>query len=551
MHKGSDMRLVGYSRTILAFQCLALLMFAVLLLLKAFNTLEWRMEHDTPLLHYVAFLMDEHDLIPYRDVFETSMPGTFAFHYSIGKLFGYSDFAFRCVDLTLLGAMLAATFIFMSRFGRLPAMWAVVLFGLVYFWLGQSMSLQRDYVGVIPVVFSLLLIPGRDDTAVRLRRFAIVGLLFGLSALIKPHLAIGLPVAFGTLVALRWNSARNPFADLVRCAAVCVTSFVVPLMVAMAWLAAHSALGPFSEMFCDYLPLHSALTGSHENISPPRRIFYLARHGLQFGGYGALLLCSLVGFHRVLTHASDKTKSVPVVALLLYTAIYALYPVLAGKFWNYHYLPLAYFCSISAGLCLFAWPELAGSRLVARLREALVLMFFLVAVTLQLNLPMYVLSTARELGSGSEEHAPAGGRADEIASWLRGRLQPGDRVQPFDWTGGGIHAMLLAEARLATRFLYGYHFYHHVSSPVVQRLRTSFIGQLRAASPRFIVEVHEDKPWVSGIDSTDEFPEWQQFLDDHYAPAFEGDGYSIYELVSCVRSSSPNSQVLQLRMASQ
>lgn len=517
-------------RRLPALHGVVLAMLTALLLLKAFTTLEWRMEHDTPLLHYVAFLIDEHDLTPYRDVFETSMPGTFAFHCAIGRLFGYGDLAFRWVDLTLLAAVLAATFLFMSRFGRLPAAWAVVLFGLVYFWLGPTTSLQRDYVGLIPVIFSLLCIPGRDDAAVRLRRFALVGLLFGSSALLKPHLAIGLPVAFATLVAFRWRFERNPGPDLVKCGAICAASFLAPLMVAMAWLAAHSALGPFVEMLFGYLPLHGALTGSHENISLPRRIFYLIRHTLQFGGYGALLLCSLVGYHRVLTHAErDKAKVASVIALLLYTALYASYPALAGKFWNYHFFPLAYFSAISAGLCLFAWRAPPSTRLVPRLRQALLLVFLLVAVTVQLNLPMYTLSTARDLASGSEAHAPAGGRADEIATWLKGRLRPGDLVQPLDWTGGSIHAMLLAEARLATRFLYGYHFYHHVSSPVVQSLRDSFIGQLRASPPRFVIEVYEDKPWVSGIDAAHEFPEWERFLRAHYAPAFEGDGYVIYE----------------------
>ena len=89
--------------------------------------------------------------------------------------------------------------------------------------------------------------------------------------------------------------------------------------------------------------------------------------------------------------------------------------------------------------------------------------------------------------------------------------------------------MLLSEAKLATRFMYDYHFYHHVSTAYTQKLRASFIDQLRSAAPRFIIEIHTDKPWVSGVDSTREFPELGTFLDDHYEVAFRGDGYCIYE----------------------
>ena len=55
------MKRAPFAKTLRTFQTTVLAMFAGLLLLQAFNTLDWRMEHDTPLLHYAAFLMDKHD----------------------------------------------------------------------------------------------------------------------------------------------------------------------------------------------------------------------------------------------------------------------------------------------------------------------------------------------------------------------------------------------------------------------------------------------------------------------------------------------------------
>jgi 4-amino-4-deoxy-L-arabinose transferase-like glycosyltransferase len=524
-------------KTRLAFQYTLLALFAALLLLKAYSTLDWRMEHDTPILHYAAFLMDKHGLVPYRDIFETSMPGTFAFHYLIGKLFGYGDVPFRYVDLTLLSILLVATYVFMRRFGRLVASWAAILFGLVYLSAGQTMSLQKDYVGIIPIALALLCIPAKTDGPVRLARFALVGLLFGLSVLIKPQLGIALPIVFGTLLVFRWHSQRKSTRDFLKCAAVTGAALLVPVGITLVWLAANAALVPFINIMFNYLPLYNSMTGSHETISELAFVVYLIEKTFTFGGLGVLLLSSLFAYYHVVTHAGeDRATTISLTGLCLCTLAYAVYPTLAGKFWPYHYVPLAFFCSISVGLLLYAGPQPPTSRWMRRMKETLLLLALVIVVAVQLSLPQYVDSLASDLRSGSEAHAPKGGRVDEIAGWLQGRLQPGDSVQPLDWTGGSIHGMLLAEAQLATPFMADYVFYHHVSSACVQGLRQTFMSQLRTASPRFIIEVLTNKPWVSGIDTTREFPELRQFLDDDYAVAYEGDGYLIHERMNAAPS---------------
>lgn len=520
----------GHVRLFMILHNSALIILAGLLLLQAFDSLDWRMEHDTPLLHYAAYLINDVHLVPYRDIFETSMPGTFAFHCAVGKLFGYGDFAFRFVDLVLLSALLLATYRFMSRFGRLPALWAVILFGSIYLTRGEGVCLQRDYIGLIPVVFSLLCIPIRSDTAVRIYRFAIVGVLFGLSALIKPHSMIVLPAVFGTLLAFRWKFRYESMRDLLKCGAVCAMFLLIPATVAAMWLSYESALAPFLDILFNYLPLHSAMTGDHETISGVRRLFYLFNYTLAFGGYGPVLLASLFAYYRALKNVyQDRETLASLICLFLCTTLYAVYPTIAGKFWGYHYLPFAYFCAISAALLFYAWPRLPLSNLAASSREALPALVFFVALSLQVHLPHYAALAVKELRTGPEVHAPKNGVVDEMAGWLKSRLKPGDTVQPLDWTGGSIHAMLLAKARLATRFMYDYHFYHHISSPYIQALRESFIDQLHEASPRFIIDVQTDFPRVSGFDTTDEFPQLQQFLNDNYTVAHKGNGYVIYE----------------------
>lgn len=514
-----------------------LAVFAVMLLLKAYTTLEWRMEHDTPLLHYAAFLMLKHDLTPYRDFFETSMPGTFAFHYLAASLFGFGDAAFRYIDLTLLGALLTATYLFMRRFGRFAAIWGVVLFGLIYLSKGQVMSLQRDYIGVIPVAFSLLAIPAAMGTPVRLARFALIGLLFGMSATIKPHLAIAFPVVFWALYIFRRNSQQSSLPDFLLSAAVSIAFLLVPVLLALAWLASHSALAPFLDMVFQYLPLHSAMDGNHKTISGLDRVNYVLLSTSMLGGYVALFVCALYGCYLAWKQSNDdKAARVSLICLGLCTLVYAIYPAPAGKFWPYHYMPFAYFCALSASLCLsgFTWPSNTGAPAAKgwRLQAAKIFPVFMlvIAASIQLPLPKFVHTLSSDLRAGPEAHAPKWGDVDEIAAWLKGRIKPGDTVQPLDWADGGIHAMLLAETRLATQFLYEYHFYHHISSPFIQDLRQSFISQLRKAQPRFIVKIRAKMPW--GEDTTNKFPELQKYLQDNYAVAHAGKYYQIYERIN-------------------
>ena len=508
-----------------------------LFLLQAFNSLEWRIEHDTSLLHYAGFLMDKYGSIPYKDIFETSMPATFAFHYFVGSTFGYGDLSFRIVDLVLLGGLSIATYISINRFGRVSALWAVVLFGIHYLYRGQAMSLQRDYIGIIPVAFAVLVIPNKADKCVHLSRFALVGILFGLSALIKPHLTIALPVIFGTLLAFRWISKDKSVFDFFVCSAVCFVFFLTPLLFAVILLIRSSAFTSFLDIIMNYLPLHNSMTGLHQNLPTVLHARYLIEQTLSLGGLGALFLCSLFAYYRVSTFAHlDKALRLKLICLFLCTCAYAIYPTLAGKFWGYHYMPFAYFCSISAALCLYSWPDNQFSGSFPRLRALLPLLILLIALAIQVNLVKYVSRSYQELRSGVELHAPKKGRVDEIADWLKNRLRHGDTVQPLDWSGGTIHAMLIAEAELATRFMYDYHFYHHISSPYIQSLRGIFIEQLNKAYPRFIIEIQTGKPWVSGIDTTREFPELRKFLEDNYEVVHSGDDYLIYETKSDINA---------------
>jgi hypothetical protein len=481
------------------------------------------MVHDTPLLHYVAFLLDRFDYVVYRDVFETSMPGTILFHLAIGKLFGYGDLAFRLVDLAWLGSLLAVTWHLMRRFGRRVAWASVVLFGLSYFQHGQNMSLQRDYLAVLPISMAVLLAASRRPWRSPTIQLCLIGLLFGLAATIKPHLAIGLPL----VLLFYWRHPDQIFTTVPPVSpwligAFALVGFFIPVAGAVLWVCSQGAWLYFWEMISQYLSLHLQLTRTHETIFGIDRLRYLIHSHQELGGRSIWLTPACLGVYMAVFEAQLSHKKTSLIYLLIGLAIlYSLYPILAGQFFNYHWMPFQYFIVILAALAAIRLPQPSPSPF----KRLFPILLLGVTLYLGLNLPEGFLGQLE----GLAPPPPKYGRVDEIASFLQSRLEPGDLVQPLDWTGGAVHAMLLARAKAATPFIYDYHFYHHISHPYIQLLRQRFIQQLTQTKPRFVVAILTDKPWVSGADTSREFKELNDFLTSHYTSSVRNDGYIIYE----------------------
>ena len=127
--------------------------------------------------------------------------------------------------------------------------------------------------------------------------------------------------------------------------------------------------------------------------------------------------------------------------------------------------------------------------------------------------------------------APLNGVPDQIGEFLKKNLNPGDKVQALDWVNGAIHGMLEAKAFTATRYLYDYHFYHHISNPFIKNLRQDFIRKLKQAPPRFFIYVFL-KSRVTGPDTSMEFFELGKFLFKNYKPVLKTPAYAIFELQS-------------------
>ena len=478
-----------------------LALLAAYLITQAVYSTRWQIAHDEAPLLYEAFLMQSGQM-PYRDLFDFQMPGSFLAYFVLGSLSGFDAFRLRILDLLILAAILTVTFFALRRFGKAPALAAALLFGLKYLQGGLSMSLQREYLLLIflaPAVYISLL----DEMTPRLR--LTLGILFGLAALIKPHAAIGL---LPMLAADLWALVKRPSLTLLPTAA----GFLIPIVAVFAWLGFTGALTPFLSIATNYWALYSQINGQMEITTGAERLSLLLTQTLHLGGHALWLIPAAIGVYF------NQNKKTYLLAALAFC--YALYPALSGQFFPYHYIPFLYFIILLSSLTFDLRPSTSSSftRSVHLSSFILFLVLLLPSQTFLRQLQNKPLSTSTD-------------RAVQIARFLENNLDPADTVQPLDWTGGTLLAMLETRARLATPYVFDFYFYHHVSNPYIQSLRTDFLTDLQSANPRFIIEVTAiDKPWVSGADTSREFPALREFLNDNYSVQVEKEDYIIYEI---------------------
>lgn len=485
----------------------------VLFAAYAVRSLSWRTQHDVPLAIYSAFSRAEFGTAPYAEMFEISFPGTILAHLGIAAVFGYGDFGSMLANLLCLLCIGGLTIVLLQPFGRPAGLAAALLFGVAFFMKGPELMLQRDYFLLLPVVGALV-VHTRAPWSPRWRRVTI-GLLLGLAVAVKPHAGIALvPIAVADLAGSR---ARTIVAGLGSYA----LGLLVPCVAVFAWLVAAGGLAAWQEMSARYLPLYLQMSRDHEVLRGTERWVYLLRSVRELGGHWPWFAPAAVGAFVALCGEAPSTPRARLTKLLLgQAAVFAVYPVFAGQFWNYHWIPLLWCLCLLAGGCLVAPPAVVG-RTAALLPKATLLFALCVHPD--------IVSATKWLRPHAQDRSLA--HVDAMAGFLQERLRPGDTVQPLDWTGGAVHAMLVGKARLATRFLYDYHLYHHVSEPFVQELRRRFVTEFTAARPRFVLEITgEDKPWPLGHDTTRSFPELERLLAADYVVAASGERYRIHEL---------------------
>ncbi len=471
------------------------------------------MQHDPPLFFYVSFLI-EHGKVPYRDIFEMNVPGTYLAYSIIGRISHYNELGIRCADLLILLVIAILNWLWMKRIDSRSAWFGSVVWSLSYLGIGPEMSLQREYLILVPLLGGILI----SDLKNQNQKFWLSiasGICFGIAATIKPHSLVGLIV----VLAFQYVNSRNYYIRKILVPTL--IGVLLPIIAFGIWLYVVGGLRDFIDIAFNYWPLYTHLSGQYATISGTARFVYLFQKIRTFAGLSLWIAAALLGSYVAFFVASMNQLQKRQVSILLFLALaYTIYPIFAGQFFTYHWLLYLFFIIQLSSLCLVKQPT--ELRPVQRMFPVLVLLFVILA-----SLPVRVFFSMITNDSPDKREA----RVIQLSDFLKKNVASGDTVQPLDWTGGTVHALLRSKTLIATPFIYDFHFYHHVSNSYIQKLRNRFLRDLRNSKPRFILQVtDEDKPWVSGADTTREFKELQSILDEHYKIVSKGDGYLIYEI---------------------
>ena len=156
----------------------------------------------------------------------------------------------------------------------------------------------------------------------------------------------------------------------------------------------------------------------------------------------------------------------------------------------------------------------AGLSATSQLRLRGAVGHSLVVLTAGLALiPLHQLDNELWMWRQGERHAIKGGTVEAVAEQLRKYTKADDSVLPLDVTGGAIHALYKARIPLHGRFIYDFHFYHHVDQPYIRSLRKEFMSTLTGRPPDLVVQFTSWKP--RGRTCSEEFPELQALLKDY------------------------------------
>jgi hypothetical protein len=217
------------------------------------GTVHWPLVGDAPLMHYVVLLMD-HGKVPYRDIVDINMPGTYALEWGAVHLLGPGAAGWRAFDFGLMAACLGAMLVISWPVDWLIGLFAGALFALIHLRDGPANTGQRDLMmtAMLLAACAFLFYAVRRNRAWGAVGF---GMFAGAATLIKPS-GLLFAVAFAALLVWWLWELKLPWG---RYLVGAVVGFAVPVAVTVGWLLAHGALGDFVAANRGLVAYHASL----------------------------------------------------------------------------------------------------------------------------------------------------------------------------------------------------------------------------------------------------------------------------------------------------
>ncbi|MFN9113709.1 MAG: glycosyltransferase family 39 protein, partial [Bacteroidota bacterium] len=319
-------------------------------------SLDWPIFHDAPILHYIAWRIN-HGLVPYRDLFDMNMPGTYLLHLFCLRVFGDGNLAFRFFDISLLALSGSAIWALSKSYSRTFALVGALLFCSIHLNNGIMYAGQRDFMMLPFLLWAIFSIDRLHETG-RLAHALVFSVCITAACWIKPiAVLLGIPCLIWFLI------SSHSVASKLRALSIMALSGLLVSIGIVLWLHWLGALEYFWRMLIDFLPLYSSI--GRENI-----LMWVARFVLALG-YDLPMMIILFGL--IWRYRESIGRQLPV--LLIFVTYGYIHYYAQQKYWSYHAYP--FWASLALAVAI-VMPRLSHEiSATAKLARACLLIFSL------------------------------------------------------------------------------------------------------------------------------------------------------------------------------
>ncbi len=425
----------------------------------ALGTRHWPVVGDAPLMHYVVLLMD-HGKMPYRDIVDINMPGTYALQWGAIHLLGPGAVGWRAFDFGLMATCVAAMVVIAWPVDWLIGLFAGAMFAAIHLRDGPANSGQRDLM-----MTTLLLVACAFLFYAVRRRSVWAAVVFGMFAggatLVKPSGLLFAVVFAGLMAGRVWSLKRKWVRYLVGA----VAGFAIPMAVTARWLMVHGALR-------DFVAANRGLVTYHASLG--RRPLAT----LVVGSFPTLLLVVAVPTVPLFVVGRPWRAwwgRLLMAGVVLGAASY----VMQGKGFPYHRYPTEAFLALLCG-----WLLVTGLEAKGWMRWAAVAGLMGGALWL-------VPSSAWIAGHYDWRNQEFNRMLQADLTRLGGERLDG-RVQCVDMTSGCLNTLYNMDLVESTGYLYDCYLFQPTQTPVSEAYREGFWRAIEANPPEVMVVTDQE-----------------------------------------------------------
>jgi len=416
----------------------------------------WPLVGDSTLMHYVVFLQSK-GAIPYKDIFDINLPGTYLFEALSIRIFGYGAAGWRFYDFTLLAAVIGACVALAGWKRWFGGVFAGCIFALIHLQDGLAQSGQRDLLLAVLLLWGYVALFRARRKQHTLMMFFIFGCMMGLAAIIKPVL---LPLTASLILAsLFVKREKRQYKGTPLCA---ISGLVLPALCTLVWLGAN---GSWQAFWTDTLPLIRL----HADLGRRSLPFLLAH---------CMTPVLFLLFPWLILQFSDRPfLTEERIALLLGVLGTAIAYLSQAKGFPYQRYPCLAVLLILFGLDLDRSLKATGFR------------YFIAAITCLGTCFLFAPRLAWLISTFSDDDPFQRALSEQLLK-IDPVGQLDGNVQCIDTFGGCIQTLDQMSLRQSTGFLYDCYLFSD-DRPEVQRYRAAFWLAYQTTRPRIVIVTNQ------------------------------------------------------------